>query len=229
MQQNNKLPLNQMIQEMLTLQDKMNERIHQNWRTKQYPWYRAIWVECAELMDHHGWKWWKKQTPHHEQIQLELVDIWHFGLSACLQRLEFNSAYKDQKIQNTELNNCIAELTDAYQTATQSSSSSIDLLASIEQFAEHTLQTHLFSPALFFQMTRCVNLSFEQLYQQYIGKNVLNFFRQDHGYQSGEYQKIWNGQEDNEHLADIIKQSHSIAPQVLQEYLYDELSKRYLN
>ena len=35
-------------------------------------------------MDHYGWKWWKKQSPDTEQVKLELVDIWHFGLSQLI-------------------------------------------------------------------------------------------------------------------------------------------------
>ena len=38
----------------------------------------------------------------------------------------------------------------------------------------------------------------------YVGKNVLNFFRQDHGYKEGSYIKVWNDREDNEHLAEIM-------------------------
>ena len=72
------------IKEMLNLQDKINKKVHADWKTQNFEWYRAIWVECAELLDHYGWKWWKKQIPNTGQIQLELVDIWHFGLSILL-------------------------------------------------------------------------------------------------------------------------------------------------
>lgn len=34
-----------------------------------------FWTECAELMDHIGWKWWKKQEIDIEQAQIELIDI----------------------------------------------------------------------------------------------------------------------------------------------------------
>jgi hypothetical protein len=51
---------------------------------------------------------------------------------------------------------------------------------------------------------RASNLSFDQLYRMYVGKNVLNFFRQDHGYKDGSYIKVWDGREDNEHLSDIL-------------------------
>jgi len=32
----------------------------------------------------------------------------------------------------------------------------------------------------------------------------LNIFRQDNGYKDGSYQKVWDGREDNEHLADVL-------------------------
>lgn len=47
-------------------------------------------------------------------------------------------------------------------------------------------------------------LDFESLYTSYVGKNVLNFFRQDHGYQDGSYIKNWSGREDNEHLVEVM-------------------------
>ena len=48
------------------------------------------------------------------------------------------------------------------------------------------------------------DMSFDELFRLYIGKNVLNFFRQNHGYKDGSYIKIWNGREDNEYLAEIL-------------------------
>jgi len=77
--------MKQQIVAMLALQDKMNTKVHADWRGQSFEWYRAIWIECAELLDHHGWKWWKKQSPDVEQVILELIDIWHFGLSIELQ------------------------------------------------------------------------------------------------------------------------------------------------
>ena len=159
---------NKQLAAMLQMQDNINQRIHSAWRDQQHPWYRAIWVECAELMDHQGWKWWKKQTPNMEQIQLELVDIWHFGLSDLLQR--------DPLI--TE-----KEKLDALSLTPNSPHSYSDFLTGIEHFANLTLQTKQFSAPHFFGLCQQTNLTFEALYQLYISKNVLNLFRQDHGYQ----------------------------------------------
>ena len=47
-------------------------------------------------------------------------------------------------------------------------------------------------------------MDLNELYRQYIGKNTLNFFRQDHGYKEGTYIKVWHGKEDNEVLANLV-------------------------
>ena len=50
------------------------------------PGYRAIWIEAAEMMDHIHYKWWKSGEMDLEQVQLELVDIFHFALSDMLEK-----------------------------------------------------------------------------------------------------------------------------------------------
>ena len=37
----------------------------------------------------------------------------------------------------------------------------------------------------------------EDIFKYYLVKNLLNIFRQDNGYKTGEYIKDWNGEEDN--------------------------------
>ena len=69
---------------MLELQDAMNARVNPVWREANNEWYRAIWTECAEMLDHYGWKWWKHQQPDLDQVRLELVDIIHFAMSDYL-------------------------------------------------------------------------------------------------------------------------------------------------
>ena len=69
---------------MAELQDGYNRQVDPDWRSAGFAYYRAIWVECAELLDHYGWKWWKHQQPDLDQVRLELIDIWHFGLSQLL-------------------------------------------------------------------------------------------------------------------------------------------------
>jgi len=49
-----------------------------------------------------------------------------------------------------------------------------------------------------------MGITFDSLYKQYVGKNILNRFRQSRGYQDGTYIKNWNGLEDNEVLSKIL-------------------------
>ena len=51
-------------------------------------------------------------------------------------------------------------------------------------------------------------------------------FRQDHGYKTGSYIKVWHGQEDNEVLAEIVKQLDPSAVD-FQQQLYQALTERY--
>lgn len=194
---------------MLALQDKMNTKVHPQWREQQFPWFRAIWTESAELLDHYGWKWWKKQTPDIPQIQLELVDIWHFGMSIYLQS-------------STDYEAIATTLASQWDAPAQTG----DFRAIIEALVAGTLATHSLPLPLFCAAMREVNLSFDDLYRQYIGKNVLNFFRQDFGYQQGTYQKVWSGKEDNVHLAEILASEDPSAAD-FQSRVYAALEARY--
>lgn len=194
---------------MLQLQDKMNSKVNPQWQDQGFQWYRAIWTECAELMDHHGWKWWKMQKPDQHQIHLEIVDIWHFGLSILLSR-------------QIPLEQLADQLTSEWHSA----DTTTDFLEAVEALAAHTLQSKDFSIPLFCQLMQLSDFDFHHLFQQYVGKNVLNFFRQDHGYKEGTYHKVWHGREDNEHLADILsKVSDDDAD--LQNTVYRALEERY--
>ena len=71
---------------MLALQASMNAKVDPNWITARYPYLRAVAIEGAEAIEHHGWKWWKKQTEfNREEAREELADIWHFLIQASLE------------------------------------------------------------------------------------------------------------------------------------------------
>ena len=41
----------QKIVVMLEMQNAMNTKVHEQWFSQGFGWYRAIWVECAEMLD----------------------------------------------------------------------------------------------------------------------------------------------------------------------------------
>ena len=181
--------MRQALETMLSMQHRMNTRVHEHWIDQNFEWYRAIWIECGELMDHYGYKWWKKQEPDMSQVRLEVIDIWHFGLSAL-----FRS--------DTQVEELAGRLASELQTA---DGGGLGVREATEALAMDSLQTQSFSVTHFAALMQACNLSFDELYRHYVGKNVLNFFRQDHGYKEGSYLKLWEGREDNEHLAELME------------------------
>ncbi|MCG8536112.1 MAG: dUTP diphosphatase, partial [Pseudomonadales bacterium] len=101
-----------------------------------------------------------------------------------------------------------------------------DFLQAVEALAADTLTSKSFSVPLFCQLMQLSEFSNDDLYRQYIGKNVLHFFRQDHGYKEGTYHKLWQGKEDNEHLAEILGNLDAQSGN-FQDQVYSELEKRY--
>ncbi len=202
--------MKQSLINMLTMQDEMNTRVHDDWVNQDFEWYRATWIECGELIEHYGYKWWKKQQPDMEQVRLEVIDIWHFGLSAL-----FAPGKPIPEIADTIL-----------RELEQHASSQLGVREATEELALHALQTRSFSVAKFRDLMLATGLDFDSLYAAYVGKNVLNFFRQDHGYKDGSYIKIWAGREDNEHLVELVdeldKQAEDFA-----ERVYQALELRY--
>jgi dimeric dUTPase (all-alpha-NTP-PPase superfamily) len=180
--------LKQALINMLAMQDRMNVRVHEHWVDQDFEWYRAIWIECGELIEHFGYKWWKKQECDLPQVQLEIIDIWHFGLSALFR----NGKTAEQIAAEIE-----AELA-SFKPA------GLGVREATEALALHSLQTRSFSPACFWELMLAAGLDFDTLYSSYVGKNVLNFFRQDNGYKAGSYVKNWAGREDNEHLVELV-------------------------
>jgi dimeric dUTPase (all-alpha-NTP-PPase superfamily) len=201
--------MKQQIATMLELQDSMNSKVREDWREQNFEWYRAIWIECAELLDHHGWKWWKKQQPDVNQIALELVDIWHFGLSLLL--------LKDQS--HEVISESVIKAFDEVEA-------SGDFAINLEEFTKNTLVTKDFDINGFVGLVNGIGMQFDQLYIAYVGKNVLNFFRQDHGYQDGSYHKQWGGKEDNEHLVEIVGKLDTNLP-TFKDDLYSEMKAVY--
>jgi dimeric dUTPase (all-alpha-NTP-PPase superfamily) len=202
--------MQQKLLTMLTMQDSMNTKVHPQWSEQNFEWYRAVWIECAELMDHQGYKWWKRQDPDLEQVQLEVIDIWHFGMSALF-------AHYDN----------VTDIADAILSAWSTiENQQLTVHQATEELAAWCLMHKSFSASHFWQLLVAVELDFEQLFVAYVGKNVLNFFRQDNGYKDGSYVKLWDGKEDNQHLVELTTELDTEADS-FRDDLYNALSNRY--
>lgn len=193
---------------MLEMQASMNRHVHPEWDEQGFAWYRAIWTECAEMMEHYGWKWWKKQSPDADQVSLELIDIWHFGLSIMLVEDRSADHIESQLLAGLE-EKPAAEFREA-----------------LEAFTLDVLQTRSFDLTRFAHLMTLVGLSFDELYRRYVGKNMLNRFRQDNGYKTGTYIKVWDGLEDNEVLIKVLQVTDTGAADFA-EQVYAQLVESY--
>ena len=208
---------------MLALQANVNAKVDPNWITARYPYLRAVAIEGAEAIEHHGWKWWKKQDKDLSQLQMELVDICHFILSEILLRNDDNqltpleyllSALSDaNSLQLIELDNTAYKLNET------------DLVTKLELLIAISIARRI-DLGLFESIMRDCELTWTDLFCQYVGKNVLNMFRQDNGYKEGTYRKMWEGREDNEHLVEILESLDPDLPSFKDE-IYSALTNTY--
>ena len=206
---------------MLRLQDQINTKIDPNWMDHQHPYMRAVIVEAAEAMEHYGWKWWKNQNRDMAQVQMELVDIWHFILSEILLNTQGNietaALLLDSDLSENQqvftLDNCEFHL------------DTMDFVEKLELMIGLAVLDD-FSVSLVNSLMVDCQFSWNDMFTAYVGKNVLNMFRQDHGYKDGSYIKIWHGREDNEHLTDILQSVNTDADNI-EEILLGKLEEVY--
>jgi len=207
---------------MLALQAAMNSRVDPAWVESAYPYLRAVVVEGAEAIEHHGWKWWKKQHCDLPQLQMELIDIWHFLLSEILLRHQGDEKAALHSLMAQSAEQEASPVTFDGQTLQPGPLNTLDKLELlIGLAAARRLELGLFADL----MHDC-GLDWTALYRQYVAKNVLNFFRQDNGYKEGQYRKIWQNREDNEHLVELMD-TLPVDDANYPDQLYQALMARY--
>jgi len=215
---------------MFNLQQKLNDETNgKNWQLgttklgKDINWLRCIHMEVAELIDSTPWKHWKNidDKCDMQNLHIELVDIWHFIMSFALQEKNIPKAIE---LVNNSCKYTINNNIDYKEIITQSEKLSyIALNLQINNLVTNESIIQLINQ--FFICCKVSGLSYDMLYKTYIGKNCLNKFRQDHGYKEGNYNKIWNGKEDNVYMTNIIDTMKTVNF----DDLYDSLKKAYNN
>jgi hypothetical protein len=220
------------IKSMLMLQQELNDNTNgQGWEkgiTKQgkpIDWKRCILLESAELIESYPWKHWKNidAPADKENIKIEVVDIWHFVMSEIL---KIKATTSNKTIENLiEEINSLSNFSMLQNPSNEIADDHFEQIANIENFIKILLNSQDWqemTDSYFFIVSQS-GLNLDSLYQLYIGKNILNKFRQDNGYKDGSYKKIWDGKEDNVIMQEILMNDSSITPQ----RLYEQLSEIY--
>ena len=218
---------------MLQLQAQLNEATNgSKWvdgitkNGKVINWRRCIYMECAEMVDSFAWKHWKDidAQPDWDNLQIEVVDVWHFIISLGI---EHYSKMLKGNIEELAINISQMDAFAKLEGATSTFGSQEEVIERVEHIMALVLsREELDLEGLigeFFALSAMSGLNLQTLYRLYVGKNILNQFRQDHGYKDGSYIKIWDGEEDNVIMKHIWEQNSDIKP----DALYKELEKLY--
>ncbi|MGB3962177.1 MAG: dUTP diphosphatase [Sulfurimonas sp.] len=218
---------------MLQLQAQLNEATNgAEWTSgitknkKIINWRRCIYMECAEMIDSFSWKHWKNinQEPDWANLQIEVIDVWHFIISLAIENYTNTSR---GTLETLALN--VSKLAGLERISHKNTNFADQerVIAKVENLMFLTLEKgELELEALFenfFDLVLLSGLNLETLYRLYVGKNILNQFRQDNGYKEGSYIKVWNGEEDNVVMKKIWEENAELKP----DMLYRELTKNY--
>lgn len=205
------------FKQMWEMQNRLNTLTSgMNWPNLNQNWNLAIKSEVMEFFDYIGWKWWKtpdvSKKPSDMQARLELVDIWHFLLSSIIQ----NSTSKEPELCYRDMVYCIEEYGGQLKPA----------VSDLQQLDSLTVHNYAKVEYLDSVIKAC-DWTWQELYAYYIGKNVLNEFRQENGYKEGTYVKEWDikgfeSREDNYFLEQFIEElilEEQFSPETLKNML----------
>ncbi len=227
--------MNDKILIMLQLQNQLNDATNgEEWvkgvtkNGKIINWRRCIYMECAEMIDSFSWKHWKNinQEPDWDNLQIEVVDVWHFIISLALE--DYSQKLKGG-VEDLAINLSMLESFSSIDKESSIFAPQDDVIEKVENLMRISLDKgDLDLDGLmgeFFDLVLMSGLDLNTLYRLYVGKNILNQFRQDNGYKDGTYIKIWDGEEDNVVMKRIWEENGDIKPEVL----YKELAKAYIS
>ena len=183
------------LHEMFLLQNKLNiKTAGEDWNTNEAVVFEnAIIAEAGELLEALGYKWWKHQDVDFDNAKVEVVDLWHFVMSLTMQYygIDDDDIEYIVNMATYPMTKCTSFL-DPETLLGQNIKELVHVSTSYDAYEFDTI---------FFKFAVVmvnIGMDLDSLYSMYIIKNALNKFRQDNGYTTGTYQKIWNGREDNE-------------------------------
>lgn len=203
---------------MLRYQEQLNDVFDPQWRQNRHAYLRAASVEAGEAIDHHTYKWWKKQSANLIQVQLEIVDILHFYLSEVARIANDPEKARADLFEAWKLDDQFLEFDGVvYRFEEMDTLRKLDIMMGLAC-------ARRINWALFRAVMLDAKLTFDSMYSTYAAKNVLNLFRQHNGDKQGTYIKLWSGREDNLYLEDLMQ---SWNPDEGMDVLYARLKDCY--
>lgn len=175
---------------IIELQDTFNEQVMDSWKHQNLDWWMAIIDELVEILNSKNWKWWKGTENYGkidmDNIEVELVDIFHFLLSIGIVENKKDIMYAFMVANSYNKNNSMRDNPEIIMDTIRK-----QLL---------TLASHEIFDLMFMKWAEIwysIGKDSNDLAKSYFIKNALNIHRQKFGYKDGTYEKNWNGKEDN--------------------------------
>ena len=216
------------LKKMFGLQDQLNiNTCGEKWKEficektgKPISWEIDIIDECAELIRSLDLFHWKQGKEDKENAILEVVDLYHFVISAGM--ADFGIDYSIAR--------CEDILADQQLLSNLKDVRMADLISVIPHYSVGKEFHKIFLSLE--AITAKLGYTFDDVYRIYLTKNTLNKFRVDHGYKDGTYKKIWNdGKEDNYWAMMLGERLFSKLGEdnldKFQEFLYEDLEEFY--
>lgn len=205
------------IEQLMKAQDDLNKvYAGEDWAIKNYDFLGYAAVETAELLNHHGGMFhYRKQEPDWPQIEMELVDILHFLLSAAVEWKVPSRLVKSWCVE-TAANNAIPDAGKWLMSVCLE-----DDLTPTSQVVKAFV--------VFSELVVACNFTLDHIFNKYQLKYTLNRFRIANGSVTGGYKKVWaDGREDNEHLQEMAARTfNQVTGAYNLEMLTEMLQQRY--
>lgn len=210
------------VTKALATQNLLNQKLHDRWVIQGWDYGRAIWTEAAEAIGHMNVFWWKKGTyeqpltpTQREQLQMELVDILHFGLSLKMVEIHSISEWTVDLLAERIAIDLLDGFVPVYEEEPPP-------WQAVDAHCAHRIEIVAkagiggkFDVRAFGGACEAAGLTFESLFALYFSKVTLNKFRWRNGYNLPKddkhaYSKLWPTKEgklveDNEILVQVSK------------------------
>jgi dimeric dUTPase (all-alpha-NTP-PPase superfamily) len=197
--------------ETIELQKSFNDQVAPGWQqdrlNKKYNYWMAVLDETVEVLNSRHWKWWKDSsklnTVDWDNVSVELIDIFHFVLSLCIQNELQNTLF--MQLVNMEMNKeDVKKIKD-------------------EKFFESFWEEFLMAVQMKLLPVIAVRLveywyragnNIDDLFREYRVKASLNKIRQEFGYGvKNSYHKMWLDTETGNLVEDNVI-AHKITKEV---------------
>ncbi len=200
---------------VIQLQKTFNNRVSPEWETdvnqEKYLTWVAILDETMEVIGSRAWKWWKDTSNlgriDWDNVRVELIDIFHFMLSISLQLKQQDSIFMTLvALEKNQLEQPFKTHDDKF----------------FEDFWNEFLMA-VWQKSIPLVIVKWVEFwyrsggNYNILIRDYFIKNALNHIRQEFGYASGNYQKLWRHPanpsklvEDNVVAGELLKNNETI-------------------